>query len=107
MVSVARSGAAPQVVDAFGPGGELLAIPGAELAEALGNVIEPLAQLVARRQVASPLVQARALARDTARPDVVDQHTLTVAWVGRVVHALRAHVERHSSLAHGSIVVLT
>ena len=53
---------------------------------------EPSAQFVAGRQLARPLIQARALARDTARPDMVDEDPVTVVVANRVVDAFDAYI---------------
>src|SRR4051812_3298813 len=87
--------AAAQVLDVLTACRELVAVARAELREALGNMVEPFAQLVAGRQLARPLVQVCALARDATRPDVVDQHPVAVAGVRVVVGALGAHVDGH------------
>lgn len=62
-------GATSQLVATLRTGGELVAIAGAKLVEALGNVIEPAASLVAGRQLARPLIDAGALVRDPSRPE--------------------------------------
>src|SRR5215211_972373 len=90
--------AGPQLGEAFGSVGELVAVARAKLGEAGGNVVEPLAQLVAGCQVARPVVEARAFARDAAWPYVIDQHPVAVVRLGRVVDALGSHVRRHRGL---------
>jgi hypothetical protein len=40
-------------------------------------------------------VEVRALARDAARPHVIDQDAIPVAVLGRFVGALGTHIERH------------
>src|SRR4051794_12978455 len=87
--------AAAQPLDLLAVCGELVAVARAELREALGHVVKPLAQLVAGRQLARPFVQLGAFAGDAARPDVVDQHPVAVAGVRVLVGALDAHVDRH------------
>ena len=64
-------------------GGEFLAITHAELVEPLGNMIEPAANLVARCQLARPFIQVGTLARDPARPDVVDQQAVAIPRLER------------------------
>src|SRR5947208_2014417 len=66
---------------------QLVAIAGAKCGEAGRDVVERPPELVAWSQLTRPLVEGRALARDTARPDVVDQHAIAVGCVNRVVDA--------------------
>src|SRR6185503_8602761 len=90
-----RLGPVAELGDELGLGCELVAVASAELLEALGDVVEPLAQLVARRELAPPFVKLRRLTGNTPRPDVVDQHAVAVTRLGRVVDALGAHVSAH------------
>src|SRR5436305_7388097 len=87
--------AAAQLLDLFAVRRELVAVARAELREPLGHVVEPLAQLVAGRQLARPRVQAGTRLRESARPDMVDQHAVPVTGVGLVIDALCANVDRH------------
>jgi len=74
---------------------QLVAVARAKLLEPLGDVVEPASQLVAGCQLARPLVQLGALARDPTRPDVVDQDAIAVARLDRVIDAFGAHVNGH------------
>src|ERR1035437_687570 len=91
-----RAGA--QLVDLVRTVGKLGAVTTAELVKPLRNMVKPLAQHIAGRQLARPLVQPRAFSGDAAGPDVVDQHPVAVTGFGLVVDPLRAHVESHLSL---------
>jgi hypothetical protein len=64
-----RAGA--QLVDLVRTVGELGAVTTAELVKPLRNMVKPLAQLIAGRELARPLVQPRAFSGDAAGPDVV------------------------------------
>ena len=50
----------------------------AELGEAGWVMAEPSPQLATRRELARPLVEARSLTRDAARPEPVDQHAVAI-----------------------------
>src|SRR4051812_2954639 len=101
-----RDGTAPcatsQLEDVIAPVGELATVSRAKLIEPGGVMGEPAAKVVARRELARPLVEARALARDATWPHVVDEDAVAVARIGVVVDALDAHVDHavSSSLVH-------
>src|SRR3954451_21713250 len=92
-----RDGPAPcatsQFEDVIAPVDELATVSRAKLIEPGGVMGKPAAQLVARRELTRPLVEARALPRDATWPHVVDEDAVAVAAVGFVVDALDAHVE--------------
>src|SRR5680860_225785 len=68
-------------------GGELLAVARLKLRPARGIVTEPAPQLVTRRDIFKPEVDARAIALKTTRPQAIDQHAITVFGRGRIVRA--------------------
>ena len=78
---------------------ELAAVTGSEFREARWDVVEPLAQLVARRQLARPRVEAGPLARDAAWPRMVDQDPIAVTALGFLVDPLGTDIERHRRLS--------
>src|SRR5215217_8258010 len=92
---------APQPRKPVALGVQLVAVARAKLIETLRNMIEPAAQLVAGSQIARPFVQARVLARDPARPDMVDQHAVAVVPSWRVVNAFHPH--RHLAQSPPSV----
>src|SRR5262249_10072211 len=79
---------------------QLLAIARAELLEALGLVVEPLAQLAAGRQLAGPIVELGPLAGDPARPQPVDEHAIAIAALHRGIDALAGDAHLVAPVAH-------
>lgn len=63
---------------------QLGAVTALELVPALGVVVEPAAEVVARCELPCPLVDLCVLLGDPARPDAVDEHTVAVV-AGRLV----------------------
>src|SRR5919108_4136630 len=88
----AVSRAPPQVAEHGPPGGQLANVAAAELLEATGVVAVPAAQRVARRDVARPLADSRVLPGEATRPDPVDQHSIAVGSLGRLVGALEPDI---------------
>jgi hypothetical protein len=84
--------AASQLGEPRSPSGKLTQVAAAELLEPSRIVAIPAAQWIARSQVSSPLIDAGLLARESPRPEAVDENAVAVCALGRLVHALQLDV---------------
>jgi hypothetical protein len=72
--------------------GELFAVALAKLVEFRRVVVEPPPELIARGELARPLVELGSLAGDAPRPDVIDEDAVPVLSSRLVVGPLDVHV---------------
>jgi hypothetical protein len=79
---------------------ELGAIAARELGVPVGIVAVPFPQLGGGRDLFAPVVKAGPLLAETPRPEPVDEHSLPIIGLWRVVHPtdLRMHCPRHPRL---------
>jgi hypothetical protein len=87
-------------------GAEFLGVALAKLWEAFRPVREPPPQLVARRQIARPLVYLRLLLGDSARPETVNENAVAVIGRGRLVARYVANTHHGIMLFH-TVAALT
>jgi hypothetical protein len=89
----ASAGTSAQFSDQEPARTKLLDIAAAELLVAAGFMPKPLSEFRTRCEALIPLVELGSFARDTARPEAIDQHAVAVSRRGRLVRSLHAGVQ--------------